>query len=67
MVCHLDEIDDEDVERLEKEKEVELKEVKDIEGKENEEKRKVIRHKNDRLRKLNNYDIMFDNEMAMFY
>ena len=67
MICHLDEIEDADEERMEKEKEVELKEVKDIEGKENEEKRKVIRHKNDRLRKLNNYDKMFDNEMAMFY
>ena len=67
MICHQNELENEDEDKVEKEKELELIDIKDLEGKENEVKRKVIRHKNDRMKKLNNYDKKFENEMAMFY
>ena len=67
MICHQNEIEDENEEKLEKEKEVELKEMNDIYGKENEEKRNEVRNKRDKIRKLNKYDKIFENEMAMFY
>ena len=67
MICHQKEIENEDEDKTEKEKEFELNDIKDLEGKENEVKRKVIRHKNDRFKRLNNYDKKFENEMAMFY
>ena len=50
MICHQKEIENEDEDKMEKEKEFELNDIKDLEGKENEVKRKVIRHKNDRFK-----------------
>ena len=65
MICHQNEIE-ENEDKIEKEKEMELNEMKDIEDKEQQDKRKEIRSKNDKLRKLNRYDKIFENEMAMF-
>ena len=60
MICHQNEIE-ENEDKIEKEKEMELNEMKDIEDKEQQDKRKEIRSKNDKLRKLNRYDKIFEN------
>ena len=65
MICHQNEIENEE-EKMEKEKELELKGINDLENKENEDKRREVRSKNDKIRRLNKYDKMFENEMAMF-
>ena len=67
MICHQKETENEDEKKMEKEKELELNDIKDLEGKENEVKRTVIRNKNNRFKRLNNYDKKFENELAMFY
>ena len=63
MICHQDEIENED--KMEKEKEVELKGINEFYNKENEEKRNEARSKNDKIRRLDKYDKIFENQMAM--
>ena len=63
MICHQDEIENED--KMEKEKEVELKGINEFYNKENEEKRKEARSKNVKIRRLDKYDKIFENQMAM--